>query len=249
MSRPAEQAAALRGKVAIVTGGARALGLESSLALATLGARVLVADRDATDEAARKIRAVDGEAVAVDVDPCDKSSTDRMVLTALEQFGRVDILVNAAGEVEQPVAAKWDEITDDTWNSCVATQAKTVWLGCRAVAATMKQQRSGRIVNVGSTAVLTGTPGYLPYVTAKSALLGITRSIARELGAFGIAVNMIYPEPQAVDDPAFGEGVTPEPSLAAGPVDLTGALAFLCGEGVDFITGQSWIIDRGRVLQ
>jgi 3-oxoacyl-[acyl-carrier protein] reductase len=249
MSKTAVQAAELQGKVAIVTGGARGLGLESGLALAALGATVLVADDQRSDEAVEKIRAADGEAMGLDVDPCDPTAMDRLVVTAVEQFGRVDILVNAASEVAQPVATRWNEITDDAWNSCVATQAKTVWLGCRAVAATMKQQQSGRIVNVGSSAVLTGTPGYLPYVTAKAALLGVTRSIARELGAFNVAVNMIYPEPQAVDDPAFGGGVVPEPSLGAGPVDLTGALAFLCGDGVDFITGQSWILDRGRVLQ
>jgi NAD(P)-dependent dehydrogenase (short-subunit alcohol dehydrogenase family) len=249
MSRPAEQASALRGRVAIVTGGARALGLDSSLALGTLGATVLVADDHGTDEAVEKIRAIDGEAMAVDVNPCDTTAMDRLVLTAVEQFGRVDILVNAAGEVERPVATRWNEIANDAWTSCVATQAKTVWLGCRAVAATMKQQQSGRIVNVGSSAVLTGTPGYLPYVTAKSALLGVTRSIARELGPFNIAVNMIYPEPQAADEASFGGRVVPEPSLGSGPVDLTGTLAFLCGDGVDFITGQSWILDRGRVLQ
>jgi 3-oxoacyl-[acyl-carrier protein] reductase len=245
MSRPA----ALRGKVAIVTGGARGLGLESSVALASLGATVLVADADGTDEAVGKIQAADGDAVAVAVDPGSTAAMDRLVLTALEQFGRVDILVNAAGEVERPVATAWNQITDEAWNGCVASQVKTAWLGCRAVAATMRRQQSGRIVNVGSSAVLTGTPGYLPYVTAKSALLGLTRSVARELGAAGVAVNMIYPEPQAADDPAFGGGVVPEPSLGAGPVDLAGTLGFLCGDGVEFITGQSWIVDRGRVLQ
>jgi 3-oxoacyl-[acyl-carrier protein] reductase len=122
------------------------------------------------------------------------------------------------------------------------------WLSCRAVAPYLKRQRSGRIVTFGSTAAVAGVAGYLPYVTAKAALVGLTRALARELGEFGVAVNMVCPSIDALDgsDPvnaeaALGTGATPD--------QVADAVVFLAGDGTDFVTGQSWVVDGGLVLQ
>jgi NAD(P)-dependent dehydrogenase (short-subunit alcohol dehydrogenase family) len=251
MGNEAIAVGALQGKTAIVTGGTSTFGLGAARALIERGATVVLADGDGLTEAMDGLNA-DGRVLTVRADLTDAAALEQVVRTTLDHCGRVDILVNAAGEAVTPAYRTWNAISDDEWHDCVNAQVTSVWVACRAVAPTMKQQKSGRIINVGSSAVMTGLSGYLPYVASKSALLGMTRAIARELGEHGIAVNMIYPPLQvgsSGDEQFEAEQAALEPSLGHGATDIGGALAFLCGDGVDFITGQTWIIDRGSVLQ
>jgi 3-oxoacyl-[acyl-carrier protein] reductase len=233
-------------EVAIVTGGARGLGLAYVNGLKAADFDVVVADQTESDA---------GD-LYVHVDVSDPESTEAMATAVLERFGRIDVLINNAGYFTQIVKKPFEELTVEEWDLAFAVNVRGTWLCCRAVAATMKAQRSGKIVNTSSMTVPSGIPGFLHYVASKSAIVGLTRALARELGEWGVCVNTISPD-YVPHDPEY-VGRQPEMSALIAnqrafkrdqvPEDLVGTILFLAGHGSDFVTGQDLWVNGGRLF-
>ena len=244
----------LDGKVAIVTGGARNIGAVYATALAAEGARVVVADVLNGAATAQAIRDAGGEAVHVEVDVSREDDTLRMARTAMDAFGRIDVLLNNAAIYVSIQRRPFHEISAEEWDRVTAVNIKGVFLCAKAVFPHMRDQGGGRIINISSNTVMAGTPNFLHYVASKSALIGMTRSMAREMGAHGISVNAIAPG--LVEH----EGQTVPPELSASrvsarsiqrrqtPEDLTGAVLYLAASDSDFVTGQTLVVDGGDIL-
>lgn len=241
-------------KVAIVTGGARNIGAVYARTLAGEGARVVVADVLDGSAAARAIRDAGGEAVSVEVDVSREDDTLRMAKAAMDAFGRIDLLVNNAAIYVSIQRRPFHEISVEEWDRVTAVNIKGVFLCAKAVFPHMRDQGGGRIINISSNTVMAGTPNFLHYVASKSALIGMTRSMAREMGPHGISVNAIAPG--LVEH----EGQTVPPELSASrvsarsiqrrqtPEDLTGAVLYLAASDSDFVTGQTLVVDGGDIL-
>ena len=241
-------------KVAIVTGGARNIGAVYAGALAAEGARVVVADVLDGSAAAKDIREAGGEAVAVEVDVSREDDTLRMAQAAVDAFGRVDILVNNAAIYLSINRRPFYEISAEEWDRVTSVNIKGAFLCAKAVLPHMRDQGGGRIINISSNTVMAGTPDFLHYVASKSALIGMTRSMARELGTYGINVNAIAPG--LVEH----EGQTVPPEISASrvdarsikrqqvPQDLTGAVLYLASSDSDFVTGQTLVVDGGNIV-
>lgn len=233
-------------EVAIVTGGARGLGLAYVEGLKGAGFDVAVAD----------LRESDAGHLYVHVDVRDPASTGAMAEAVLERFGRIDVLINNAGYFTQIVKKPFEELTVEEWDLAFAVNVRGTWLCCRAVAPTMKEQRSGKIVNTSSMTVPSGIPGFLHYVSSKSAIVGLTRALARELGEWGISVNTITPDYVPHD----AEYAARQPQMASilasqrafkrdqVPEDLVGTILYLAGHGSDFVTGQDFWVNGGRLF-
>jgi len=242
-------------KVAIVTGGARGIGRAYCHGLAREGAAVVVADlREPTDTVAG-IEANGGKALAVEVDVADRGSTEAMAAAAVDRFGRIDVLVNNAAFYIAVTKSRFEDISDDEWDLCFAVNVRGPWLCARAVSPTMRRQGSGKIVNIASMTVEDGTPEFLHYVASKSAIVGLTRSLARELGDDGIAVNTITPDYIPHDKDYAAEQWEGLNAWIEGdrcfkreqvPEDMVGTLLYLASSQSDFVSGQNIRVNGGR---
>jgi NAD(P)-dependent dehydrogenase (short-subunit alcohol dehydrogenase family) len=242
---------ALEGRVAVVTGGAQGIGNAIARGLAAEDARVVVADLQRADEAARQL---DGLGLTVDVS--DESQVEQMVEDVVERYGRIDILVNNAGLYASLEMRPFTEIPIDEWRRVMDVNVLSMFLTCRAVVPPMREQGGGRIVNISSGTPFRGVPFLLHYVTSKGAIVALTRALAKELGGDEVLVNCVAP------GFTMSEGVQEHPeviealrevSVAARtlkrdqhPEDVVGAVVFLCGPGAAFITGQTIVIDGGQ---
>jgi NAD(P)-dependent dehydrogenase (short-subunit alcohol dehydrogenase family) len=243
---------ALDGKVAVVTGAAQGIGNAIADGLAAEGARVVVADLQQAEEAAR---AFDG-GVGLTVDVSDEFDVERMVQEAVDQCGRIDILVNNAGLYASLAMRPFTEIPVEEWRQVMDVNVLSMFLTCRAVVPRMREQGGGRIVNISSGTAFRGVPFVLHYVTSKGAIVALTRALAKELGADDVLVNCVAPGftmSQGVrENPQVIEALR-DVSISARtlqrdqqPEDVVGAVVFLCGPGAEFITGQSLVIDGGQ---
>jgi NAD(P)-dependent dehydrogenase (short-subunit alcohol dehydrogenase family) len=242
---------ALEGRVAVVTGGAQGIGNAIARGLAAEDARVVVADLQRAEEAARPLGGV-----GLVVDVSDESQVERMVEDVIERCGRIDILVNNAGLYASLEMRPFTEIPIDEWRRVMDVNVLSMFLTCRAVVPRMREQGGGRIVNISSGTPFRGVPFLLHYVTSKGAIVALTRALAKELGGDEVLVNCVAP------GFTMSEGVQEHPeviealrevSVAARtlkrdqhPEDVVGAVVFLCGPGAAFITGQTIVIDGGQ---
>lgn len=245
----------LENKVAIVTGGGRGIGAHYCRGLAAEGARVVVADIVSAN--AEQVAAEVG-GLACHVDVSSEASVTAMVSKALESYGRVDVLVNNAAiftELIQP-RKDFDAIPVEEWDRVMAVNVRGVWLCSKAVASVYRQQRSGVIINISSGTILGGQTGFAHYVTSKAAVWGLTRVMARELGEYGVRVNVITPGLTASE--AVLSAYTPERLQQSAdtrilkreerPEDLVGTVVFLASDMSGFITGQTFNVDGGQYL-
>ncbi|MFP3916012.1 MAG: SDR family NAD(P)-dependent oxidoreductase [Actinomycetota bacterium] len=240
--------------VVIVTGGARGIGLAYVKGLAERGHSIVVADLADGSEAVAAAKAAGAEAVAVGVDISDEAATARMAEETLERFGRIDGLVNNAGYFTQIHKKPFDQLTVEEWDRAFAVNVRGTWLCCKAVVPSMREQGEGRIINTSSMTVPTGIPGFLHYVSSKSAIVGLTRSLARELGDDGIAVNTVSPdyiphdEDYAGRQPEMAEFIRNQRAFRRDqiPEDMVGVVAFLLSPDSSFITGQNFYVNGGR---
>ncbi len=246
----------LDGKVIIITGGAAGLGREYAVRLAQEGARLVLADVQDCADTVKRCEAEGTEALGLTVDVSDEAQTQDMAKRAHGQFGRIDGLLNNAGLMRGLWAKSILDVDMEVWDRVYAVNARGTFLGIRAVFPYMRDQGSGTIVNVssGSTlriarAVDNSNPHY---VSSKAAIIGITRGVARELGAHGINVVTLAPGSTTSDrDEALAAGdaeAAPEASIQRRgvPSDLTGVVAFLFSDDAHFISGQMLVVNGGR---
>lgn len=242
----------LNDKVAIVTGSAQGIGREYAARLRREGAKVVLADVLDAAPAAEELRGEDGGALALHVDVSSEEAATEMARRAVEQFGRIDILVNNAAIFGEVQRNPFDRISVGEWDQVMAVNVKGLFLCSRAVVPQMKSQGSGRIINISSSTVLQGTPMFLHYVTSKGAVVAFTRALARELGEYGITVNAIAPG-HTMSDAVKRRGPNADVRSVAArsikrsqvPQDLAGTVVFLSSEDSAFITGQLIVVDGG----
>jgi 3-oxoacyl-[acyl-carrier protein] reductase len=232
------------GKVALVTGGARGIGAATARRLAAEGARVVVADFD--EAGARELAdAIDGVAVRCDV--TSRRDVEAAVAAAVE-LGSLDMLVTCAGIIRDNLLFK---LTDGDWDAVIDTHLKGTFFAVRAAQARMVEQRSGKMVLISSTSAL-GNRGQTNYSAAKAGLQGMTKTLAIELGPFGINVNCVAPGfirtamtqqtaeriGMTLDD--FAQMVAEQtPVRRVGePEDVAGTIAFLCSDDAGYVSGQ-----------
>jgi 3-oxoacyl-[acyl-carrier protein] reductase len=244
-------------EVVIVTGGAKGIGRQYSLALADAGYRVAVADRSDPSAVVEEISRGGGEALGVSVDVADEADTVRMAETVVAGWGRIDGLVNNAGYFTEIDKTPFYELSIEQWEMAHRVNVIGTWLCIKAVFPTMREQGYGKIVNTSSMTVPTGVPGFLHYVASKSAVVGLTRALAREAGEFGVRVNTISPcyiphdDSYASRQPSgMGSGIVAERALRREmtPDDLVGTMLHLVGHGSDFVTGQDLWVNGGRAF-
>lgn len=247
--------ASLEGKVVIVTGAGQGIGRVFAKAFGLAGAKVVVAERNRLggETTAQEVASAGGQAMYCETDVSDPASAESMVRKTQERFGGVNILVNNAAIFSTLEMRPFDEIPLPEWEKVMQVNVTGSLLCARAVLPTMKQNRKGRIINIASSAVTLGRPNYLHYIASKGAVMTMTRSMARELGPFGITVNSILPG--ATFTEIERKTVTPEQKekLVAmqciprpqAPEDLVGPLLFLASDASAFVTGQAITVDGG----
>jgi NAD(P)-dependent dehydrogenase (short-subunit alcohol dehydrogenase family) len=244
----------LGGKVAIVTGGARHIGAAYARRLAAEGAAVVVADVLDGSDVVKEIESTAGKALAMKVDVSRERDTAHMAAETVKAFGRIDILVNNAAVFIDIERHPFYEISSEEWDRVSAVNIKGPFLCAKAVFRQMQHQRSGKIINISSSTVFSGTPLFLHYVASKSALVGMTRSLAREVGEFGICVNAIAPglvQHEGQNAPKqFTEFQLQARSIKRlqTPEDLLGVLVYLASSDSDFVTGQTIMVDGGSIF-
>ena len=244
----------LGGRVAIVTGGARHIGAAYCRKLAEEGASVVIADILDGAAVAAEIKGKGGKAMALNIDVSKEDDTNRMAAEAVQAFGRIDILVNNAAIFIAIQRHPFYEITSEEWDRVSAVNIKGPFLCAKAVFPQMKEQKSGKIINISSSTAYWGTPNFLHYVASKAALIGMTRSLAREVGDYGICVNAIAPGLVEHEGQNAPKALT-ELQLKARsiqrlqtPDDLMGTLVFLSSSDSDFMTGQAIVVDGGSIF-
>ena len=241
-----------KGRVAIVTGAARGLGLAITERLLEGGAAVSMWDMDrATLDAGAKQLGAKGKIHTAVVDVVDESQVDVAAKSALAQLGRIDILVNNAG-IAGPVRRSWEYPLEE-WRKVMAVNVDGVYLCSRAVIPVMIAQKYGRIVNLASIAGKNGSPYFAPYSTSKAAVIGLTKSMGKDLAKDGVIVNCIAPTavgtdmvkafPQKLVDSMIEQ--TPMGRMASAN-ELSAMVAWMCSEECSFTTGGVFDISGGR---
>ncbi len=244
----------LDNKVAIVTGGANGLGKAYCLRMAKEGAKVVVADIAEKEAQAvvDEIKAAGGTAIALKTDVTSEAATQKMAEETLKAFGRIDVLVNNAGFYHGMSRKPFNEISLVEWDKMFDVSAKGTWLCTRAVFPQMKKQGKGKIINVASEACFAPTKGLIHYTAAKSAVIGLSRVLAGELGQYNICVNVVAPG--VIDTPATRSYVNMDKldtsSVPMGRFgkaeDVVGAVVFFASDASDFISGQTLLINGAR---
>jgi len=248
------EAKPLAGKVALVTGGTRGIGLAVARSLADDGASVVVSGRDPArlESAAKELEALGASALAVVADAAKREDADRLVEAAKERFGRIDVLVNNAGITRDQLLVR---MKDDDWDQVLDTNLRGVFLMTRAAGKLMMRQKSGRIVNISSAAGAMGNAGQVNYSAAKAGVIGLTKALARELAHWNILVNAVAPGLIETDMAAAIPAEAREALMQQVPLkrigtvkDVAEVVRFLAGEGGGYITGQVIHVNGGLYM-
>lgn len=246
----------LKDRVVIITGAGQGIGRGYAHYFAAQGARPVIADIDGgnADAVRAEIEEKGGAALSVRLDVADESSANAMAEAAMSAFGRVDVLINNAAVFSRITMAPFWELPGDEWLRAVDVNVNGAFWCSRAVAPHMIAAKWGRIVNVSSGTTIMGRPNYLHYITTKSAVIGMTRSMARELGRYGITVNTFWPgvmqteiERPSVPRGMFAKFTENQCLPRQGTIhDLAKAMLFLCSDEAAYITGQGLMVDGGH---
>jgi NAD(P)-dependent dehydrogenase (short-subunit alcohol dehydrogenase family) len=249
----------LSGRVALVTGGGKGIGAHYVRALAEQGAKVAAADIDqaAAEATAARLSSEGAEVIGLWIDVTDELSVERAVVETVSRFGRLDILVNNAAlySVLMPKRRFWEE-TAEAWNQVLTVNLTGQFLCAKAAFPHLRESGHGRIINISSGTVFTGSTGFLHYVTSKGGIVAFTRALAKDIGEFGITVNAIAPGLTASETAmaAYPEGEIAARATSRAikrtevPEDLVGAVCFLASDAAAFITGQTLVVDGGNAV-
>jgi len=245
----------LEGQVAVVTGASRGIGRATALCLARAGARVIVnyaRQESMAAEVVTEIEKSGGQAIAVAGDVGDYEAARNIMQTALNHFGRVDILVNNAGIARDNLAAR---LKPEDWAAVIQTNLTGVFNCCQAALKTMMRQRQGRIINLTSVVGLRGNAGQVNYAAAKAGVIGLTKSLAKELASRGILVNAIAPGFITTEMTAVLNEETRQELYQHIPLGRPGeaeevaeVILFLASPAARYITGQVLVVDGGLTL-
>ena len=241
----------LTGRTALVTGSTRGIGRAIAATLTEAGARVAVVGRDQA-RAAEVATELGGGAQGFGADVSDPASVVALVQAVEEAFGQVDILVNNAGLTRDNLLFR---IKDDDWDMVLDANLRGAFVAIRAAARGMMKRRWGRIINIASIVGITGNKGQANYAASKAGLIGLTKSVAKELGSRNILVNAIAPgfietDMTAAMTPEARAGLSGQIPLdrIGSPQDIAGMVAFLASDLASYITGQVLVVDGGMVM-
>ncbi len=242
-------------QVALVTGGSRGIGRAICLELAARGALVAVNYRrsaDAAEDLVAEITAAGGAAEAFQADVSSADQVQALFKSVLAQRARIDILVNNAGITEDNVIMR---LKPKDFDDVIASNLRSAWLCCREAARSMMRKRSGTIINITSVVGIAGNGGQSNYAASKAGMVGITKSLAKELAVRGIRVNAVAPGFVETDMTADLSADLRERAIEAIPLgrmgdpqDIAKTVAFLASSDASYITGQTIIVDGGMVM-
>jgi NAD(P)-dependent dehydrogenase (short-subunit alcohol dehydrogenase family) len=242
----------MKNKVVLITGAAGGLGKAFAHAFAAEGATIIVADLNIKGAEAT-FEALNTEGSAIEVNVANEASTQAMAHTIFEKFGRIDVLINNAAIYATINRKPFYEISEAEWDLVMNVNLKGTWLCSKAVFPYMKAANYGKIINISSATVMSGSPNWSHYVASKGGVIGLTRSMAKELGDFNINVNAIAPG-FTLTDASLGlmenahkygvdRGAIKRPSVAE---DMVGTALYLASSASDFVTGQTIVVDGGK---
>lgn len=245
----------LKDRVAVVTGASRGIGRAIALELAARGATVVInynSSSTAADEVVAQIVAGGGKALAVQADVGDEDAANALIKTAVDTYGTIDILVNNAGVTRDNVIML---MKADDFDTVIHTNLRSAWLCAKAAVKTMMRKRSGRIINITSVVGIAGNGGQTNYSASKAGMIGLTKSLAREVASRNITVNAVAPgfietemtaslseelKAKAIEAIALGRMGT--------AIDVAKAVAFLASDDAAYITGHVLVVDGGMVM-
>ncbi len=245
----------LSGKIALITGASRGIGRAIALKLGALGATVLVNYNGSADRAREVVEQIEsggGSAAAIGCNISDYEACGRMAQEVIEKYKRVDILINNAGIARDNLIMRMSE---EEYDSVLDTNLKGAFNTIRHFSRFLLKQREGKIINISSVAGVLGNAGQANYSASKAGLIGLTKSVARELASRGICVNAVAPGfidtemTQAMPERTREAAVETIPMKRMGrPEEIAETVAFLAGSGADYITGQVICVDGGMAI-
>ncbi|MEX0741405.1 MAG: 3-oxoacyl-[acyl-carrier-protein] reductase [Phycisphaeraceae bacterium] len=240
--------------MALVTGASRGIGEAIARTLASQGRLVVCAARsaDKLEQVKQAIEQDGGQAATATCDISDATRLAQLVESVVKEHGRLDILVNNAGITRDNLMLR---MSDEEFDDVIQTNLRSVFVTCRAVLRPMMRSRWGRIVNIGSVSGIVGNAGQANYAAAKAGVIGLTKSIAKEMASKGITANVVAPGfiqtdmtdalPQVVKDHVLK--ATPAARFGQ-PEEIAGAVAYLCSDTAGYVTGQVLTVDGGMTM-
>lgn len=245
----------MKNKVALVTGASRGIGRGIALELANKGYLIAVnysGNQAKAEEVAEAVRELGQQALAIKADVSNEAEVKDMIKTIIQEWGSLDVLVNNAGITRDNLLMRMKE---EEFDQVIDTNLKGVFLCMKAVTRQMMKQRSGKIINISSVVGISGNPGQINYVAAKSAVIGMTKTAAKELASRNISVNTVAPGfietemTDQLDDSLKEEMFKLIPLKKLGKVeDVAKAVAFLASDDANYITGQTLNVNGGMLM-
>lgn len=242
-------------KIVLVTGAGRGIGRAIALEMGKRGATVVVNFRSSEAEAnavLEEIKAAGGNGMVYKADVADADAVDEMIKTVTKEYGQLDVLVNNAGVTRDNVIMM---LKPEDFDVVIDTNLRSAWLCCKAASRQMMRKRAGRIINITSVVGIAGNGGQTNYSASKAGLIGLTKSLAKELASRNVTVNAVAPGFIATDMTAELDATVKETALSHIPLGRMGepeevakAVAFLASDDAGYITGQVLIVDGGMVM-
>ena len=245
----------LQNKTIIVTGASTGIGQAFSVACASYGAKIIVADMNSGEETVEIIKSKGGEAKFVEVDVANEKSTDLMAKAAYDWTGRVDGLINKAAYFREVKLTPFEEIDVAVWDKIFDVNVKGVWQCSKAVIPYMRNNNGGSIINISSVVAVAGQPGYLHYVATKGAVLAMTKGLAKECGKDLVRVNTIAPG-FVITDATKNRPIEWQQTFLKAraisreqrPEDLVGTAVYLLSDLSSFVSRQTHVLDGGHIM-
>ena len=249
----------MKDKTVIITGAARGLGQKYTIEFAKLGSNVVFADISSCDETEDKIKKITSNYLNLDLDVTNFNSCLKLADNAKSKFKRIDVLINNAALYGALKSSRFEDIDEDQWDKAMNVNVKGVWNCIRAVIPSMREQKSGSIINIASLAALYGMPYAADYAASKAAVLGLTRVVAREVGKDNIRVNSVAPSMVYTESAKEFLGEKAERGfevISKSQIlqktlevdDIYGTVLYLASDQSKFVTGQTLMVDGGSVL-